>query len=445
MSSITNPENSIERKTKFSDVPECINDPAALPEERIEALRSFAKGGGLALMTPFGGEINNHIHTIYSFSPYTPSMAALKARRAGLEAAGSVDHDSYAAAEEMKAATEILHMGCVTGLELRVSFRHTEFAERKINSPDSAGIAYMTIQGVPGGQADRIRDFLIPPGEARRQRNRLMTERLNGILSAAGLAELSYDRDIVPLSMAACGGSVTERHILYALSLSLIKEAGKGETLLAFIKDRLDLAPSGKTAAMLADGGNPFYAYDLLGLLKSSFNDRMYIQPGEDECPPVEKVTGFARSINAVPSYAYLGDVGESPTGDKKAEKFEDDYIEELMPRLRSLGFLGVTYMPPRNTGEQLARLHRLCEESGFIEISGVDINSPRQGFNCPEIRKPEFAMLLDSTWALAAHERLASADPVRGLFNPTDPLADRDLNERIKVFAEIGRKKIYG
>jgi len=47
------------------------------------------------------GEVNNHIHTIYSFSPYTPSMAALRAWEAGLEAAGSVDHDSAEAAEEM--------------------------------------------------------------------------------------------------------------------------------------------------------------------------------------------------------------------------------------------------------------------------------------------------------------------------------------------------------
>ena len=35
---------------------------------------------------------------------------------------------------------------------------------------------------------------------------------------------------------------------------------------------------------------------------------------------------------------AYLGDVGESPTGDKKAERFEDAYLDELMPALREMG-----------------------------------------------------------------------------------------------------------
>jgi len=61
------------------------------------------------------GEVNNHIHTIYSFSPYTPSMAALRAWEAGLEAAGSVDHDSAEAAEEMIAACAELGIGGCSG------------------------------------------------------------------------------------------------------------------------------------------------------------------------------------------------------------------------------------------------------------------------------------------------------------------------------------------
>ena len=30
-------------------------------------------------------------------------------------------------------------------------------------------------------------------------------------------------------------------------------------------------------------------------------------------------------------SYAYLGDVGESVTGDKRAQHFEDAYLDELL------------------------------------------------------------------------------------------------------------------
>jgi hypothetical protein len=215
--------------------------------------------------------------------------------------------------------------------------------------------------------------------------------------------------------------------------------------MLKFLKDKFTLEINGKNRACLLDPDNPYYAYDLLGCFKSSFNDRIFIQPDDAECPKVETATAFARSINAVPSYAYLGDITESVTGDKKAEKFEDDYLDQFVPRLKGFGFQGITYMPPRNTREQLRRLHEWCVKAGFIEICGVDINSPRQVFQCPEIRRPEFSLLLDTTWALAGHERLSAVDAKRGLFNPVDPLADKPLSERIAAFAKIGKNNTEG
>jgi hypothetical protein len=96
--------------------------------------------------------------------------------------------------------------------------------------------------------------------------------------------------------------------------------------------------------------------------------------------------------------------------------------------------------MPPRNTLAQLVRVQSLCAARGLMEISGVDINGPRQSFNCPELLRSEFSHLLGATWALIAHENLADADERRGLFSPDDPLADRPLSERLAAYAEIGR-----
>ena len=58
--------------------------------------------------------------------------------------------------------------------------------------------------------------------------------------------------------------------------------------------------------------------------------------------------------VGAISAYAYLGDVGDSVTGDKRAQKFEDDYLDELVPYLKELGFRAITYMPSRNTKAQL-------------------------------------------------------------------------------------------
>ena len=103
--------------------------------------------------------------------------------------------------------------------------------------------------------------------------------------------------------------------------------------------------------------------------------------------------------------YAYLGDVGESVTGDKKAQKFEDDYLDEVIACLKDIGVPAVTYMPTRNTPEQLARLRRLCDENGLFQVSGEDINSPRQSFIIRAMENPMFANLIDATWKLIDHE----------------------------------------
>ncbi|MDL2229729.1 PHP domain-containing protein [Treponema sp. OttesenSCG-928-L16] len=428
--------------------PAAINDPASSPQERLAALREYERTGrGQSSPPPGGsGEINNHIHTIYSFSPYTPSMAALMARDAGLEAAGSVDHDSIAAAEEMIAACAALGIGGCTGFELRVSFKTgsdgkaSAFADRKINNPDSEGIVYMTVQGIPKPALAKVRDFLGPIQEKRRERTMAMTAAANAILAGAGLEEIDFGRDIYCHSKAAEGGEITERHLLAAAADKLIKKFGRGPALPEGLERCFAITPPAKIAALLSDPGNPHYLYDLLGILKSAFLPRIFIQPDEEECIPAKTAVDFASSIGAIPAYAYLGDVGESPTGDKRAEKFEDEYLDELFDELSRIGFKAVTYMPPRNSKEQLRRVRRLCAERDFMEISGVDINSSRQSFNCPEVLQDDFRHLIGTTWALIAHERLSSADPSLNLFAADNPLASLSLQSRIDAYAAAGR-----
>jgi hypothetical protein len=427
--------------------PSAINDFVLDRAGRLAALRGWEAENRKGGKNPPGGEINNHIHTIYSFSPYTPSMAALLAREAGLAAAGSVDHDSIAAAEEMLDACAVLGIGGCAGFELRASFRTGAggtpgpFARRKLNNPDSEGFAYMTVQGVPRPAIPAAAQFLAPVREERLGRTRAMTVSANAVLREAGLDEIDFDRDIYDKSKYAEGGEITERHLLAAAAVKCMAKYDKGPELVQALRTKLGIAVSPKIAALLSDAGNPHYLYDLLGALKSELLPKIFIQPDEKECIPAERITAFAQSIAAIPAYAYLGDIKESSTGDKKAEKFEDDFIEELFAEISRLGFKAVAYMPPRNSAEQLANLRRLSAEWGFMEISGVDINSSRQSFNCPEVLRDEFRHLLDTTWALIAHERLASIDKRYGLFSEGNPLGSLPLADRLAAYAGYGKK----
>jgi hypothetical protein len=407
------------------------------------ALTGSARRRHHARMRPTAGpvEVNNHVHTTFSFSPYTPSAATEKAVAAGLAAVGIMDHDSIAGAAEMHRAGRRLGIATTAGVELRVSAAGTALAGRMINNPDSPGIMYVMLHGIPARRIDEVADFLKPIQASRERRTARMTDELNRMLPNLDLPALDFKRDVRAISRADAGGTITERHLLFALSKSILAVAGRGSRLPAWLLDRLGLALPARLGALLADPMNPFLAYDLLGILKSGFLGQVFIQPDAAECVPVADVVAFGVSIGAIPCYGYLGDVGESPTGDKKAERFEDAWLDELVVELPRLGFRAVAYMPPRNTLAQLLRVRRLCAEHGLMEISGVDINSPRQVFTCPEVLQPEFVHLVDATWALIAHEKLQAVDDRYGLFHSENPMAERPLPERIAAYAAIGRR----
>lgn len=433
---------------------ELINDPTAAPDARVAALREQADAG--LDLPEFTVESNNHIHTIYSFSPYTPSMACLKGREAGLQVVGSVDHDSIGAAAEMRDAGAILGLGVVTGFEIRTMFHSlaeveagvAPFASRKLNNPDSAGVLYMTVQGIPAEQRAAAEEFLRPVRERRLERTRAMAERANEILAGLGAPQFDFERDVIGISQYASGGTVTERHLLFAMSEALIAGFGRGEALLVGLES-MGVSLSEKLRDLLGDESNRFLAYDLLGVLKAEYLPSFYIQPTHwvqgGELPDTRDVVAFALSIGAIPCYAYLGDVSASPTGDKKAEKFEDEFLDELMPALQELGFPAITYMPPRNTTAQLERISELAAANGLIEVSGVDINTPRQVFACPELGEPRFAHLNTSTWAMVAHEELSNHDLTLGLLHPENPLAELPLTERIARYGQAGPELVAG
>jgi predicted metal-dependent phosphoesterase TrpH len=386
-------------------------------------------------------EVNNHVHTVYSFSPYSPSMAAYLAWKAGLQAVGIMDHDSVSGCKEIIEACKIIGITSTVGFELRVNFSGTKVEGRKLNNPDSKNIGYIAIHGIPESKLPEAKKFLNPIQIARNRRNKKILAKLNNLIKNYGMEKIDFNKEIYNISQAKEGGSITERHILYAFAIKIIQKVGKGKKLISFLKDNLDIVLSEKIKKFLLDENNQFYLYDLLGILKSSFLDKIFIQPDYQECISVYRAVKFSNFINAIPAYAYLGDVTDSPTGDKRAEKFEDDFLEELIPELKKIGFKAITYMPPRNTLNQLLRLQRLCKKYELMEISGVDINSPRQSFNYPIILRPEFAHLIEATWALIAHEKLTNYDEKYALFNNKNPLKGKSLKERIVTYSEIGRR----
>jgi hypothetical protein len=169
----------------------------------------------------------------------------------------------------------------------------------------------------------------------------------------------------------------------------------------------MKLELSYKVKAQIAAGNETpdYYEYDILGALKSNMVEKFYVD-ATDECPKVADFIEMVHKYGGIAAYAYLGDVGQSVTGDKKAQKFEDDYLDTLIEVLKEYNFDAITYMPTRNTPAQLERLRGLCDQYGMFQISGEDINTPRQSFIIKAMENPMFQNLIDATWKLIEHEK---------------------------------------
>ena len=409
---------------------------ASKVEDRILALEQIKDKANKPLRRD--NDANNHIHTIYSFSPYSPSKAAFMAYEAGLTSAGIMDHDSVSGAKEFKKACEILNLGSTCGVEVRAKFKK---GFGKINHPDQPDCVYMAAHGIPYQNLDKFTEYLAPFRKKRNERNAKMCDLISSKYGKFGLT-LDFDKDVYPLSQAYEGGSVTERHLLFGLAKKLDQRFSKRDELLDFLISDLDLSVSEKIKNFLLDKDNPHFLYDLLGVLKA--DTKFFYIDADEEMPNAEEFVAFAKQMGAIPAYAYLGDVGDSVTGDKKAQKFEDDFLDELVEELKRIGYLAIAYMPTRNTPKQLQRIMKLCKENGFFEISGEDINSPRQKFACSALALPEYSHLIDSTWALIGHEYISTKQGLEyGMFSDKTIKEIPDLKERIRKYAEIGHSSV--
>nr|MBO4517924.1 PHP domain-containing protein [Clostridia bacterium] len=328
--------------------------------------------------------------------------------------------------------------GATCGVEVRAKFKK---GFGKINHPDQADCIYMAAHGIPAQSVKPLNDYLAFYREKRYERDAKMCDLITEKYGKFGIT-LDFKKDVYPLSQAQEGGSITERHLLFALSKKLADRFGRTDALLDFLTDDLKLGVSEKIKGYLLDQTNPHFLYDLLGVLKA--DTKFFYIDADEEMPDAYEFVSLVKSYGAIPAYAYLGDVGDSVTGDKKAQKFEDDFLPELMEEIKKAGFLAVAYMPTRNTKAQLDRIMGFCREYGFFQISGEDINSPRQKFACAALGLPEYSHLIDSTWALIGHEAISSEKGIEyGMFSEKSVKETPDLQERILKFARLGRKTV--
>jgi len=280
--------------------------------------------------------------------------------------------------------------------------------------------------------------FLKPIRKAREQRNRAMTKRVGAVLERFGM-NLDFDKDVVPVSRWEQGGSITERHILFAMAEKLIGRFGKGAALLRFLEQELGIPLPEKARGYLSDTESTIYTFDLTNVLKGFFSEMMYIPADHVETPSVVTTVPYLNSLGCIATYTYLGDVrGTSVTGDKKTQKFEDDILDELFRCLHAYGMRGFSYAPTRNAPDQVERVRTLCRKYQMLEVCGEDINQPRQPLICQQNSEEDRQFFNDSTWAIIGHEILAEQDLTRSIISERTLTELPDMNQRIQYYKQV-------
>lgn len=413
-------------------------------EVRINSLKELIRGVNKGRIEHVSGEtdVNNHIHTMFSFSPYSPAKAIWKSFQSGLITAGIADHYTISGADEFIKAGKTAGVVTTIGVELRADFSATELNGKRINNPDQLSIGYVTIHGIPHTKFKETEEFLLPLRKHWDDRNKLMVDRLNELMNKFDIY-VSYDENVVPLGMKDEGGTITERHILYALSLQILKQYKKGEEVISFLKNKLKLKIDDRVHKYLLDENNVYYEYDIVGVLKSELLSSFYVD-ADKECPSVDSVIDFCRRIGAISTYCYLGDVTDSVTGDKRAQRFEDEYIDLLFDVLTKAGFNAVTYALSRNTKSQIEKIRSYCNSNNLMQISGEDINTPRQSFVGEKHKTRQFFGLYDSSWALIGHEKAATEDISRAMFSKKVIRKYPDFEERLMIYRKKGMCEAY-
>lgn len=410
-------------------------------EERLSALKEIKKliDKGEFTRTVCEGIANNHIHTTYSFSPYSPTCAVFMAWQEGLETCGIIDHDGIGGCDEFIKASEIIGIPATCGLECRVRTDGTKLYGRMINNTDQKSIAYVVMHAIPLSVLLQVDEVFKPLRDKRNERNVKMCARLNDYLDPYEIS-ISYENDVLPLSKFNDGGTVTERHICMALVNKLKEKLKDSKKIISFLVENLNV-PISKTEEKRILEENPlYYDYDILCIIKKNLVEKFYIDAYE-ECMHIKDFIALTKKIGCVSAYAYLGDVIDTSEGDKKPQRFEDSYIDVLMKELKKLDFDAITYMPSRNTRYQLSKVMALCKEYEFFEINGEDINSPRQRFSSA-FDDEMFDHLKDMNYALIGHEIAVTEKIENSMFSEKIKKEFPKIEDRINYYKRLAREK---
>ena len=361
-----------------------------------------------------GESVNLQIHTNYSFSPYTPAMAAYMAHKFSLTVAGITDDYTLAGAKEFIKACNILGLTYSVGMELRGDF-----------GDGYANVALFGVAQKHFKTLEKRTAYL----RTRQKENVMRT--IDAVNKRIGKNDMSvsYEKDVKPLMKRAGCKVFSSKYVYYAAAEKIIEKFSVGEKTVDYVlSEGLDLTQN--EVGLLRDVTNPYYAYDLAQIMLENYRilnvKKHYASP--------EEIISIGRSVGAICAYEYVLKRRGALITDEELIKRHT----ALVLRLKKLGFDAISFDPTKFSEEVLRRLLKDLEENEMLPLHLSRVEFPRRRFDCNRVDGEINEKMINSAFAVVGSEMSENSRDGYG-FNYKN--VELTFDEKLKLFAKIGRK----
>ena len=385
-----------------------------LPAMRLGALKKLKRS--LPESIKRSDAVNIQTHTVYSFSPYTPTMAAYMAYKFDLMVAGILDNYTVAGAKEFIKACRILGITYSVGVELRADFKEGETPYSNV-----------ALFGVAERYFKKITKDLAPYRSARRENVLSTIAAVNKKISASDLY-IDYKKDVKPL----VNDVLLSKYVYFALAEKLVLKFGEGEKTCDFLINTLKMELTDTEKGLLCDKTNPYYVYDLANIISDNYT----VFHSFKNYPSPKEIVDIAHGVGAVCSFEYVLKRGKG----KKTDAELIEYNEKLIAKLKKLHFDAVSFDPSKFSKPVLEKFKKLLKDNQLLPLNLTRVEFPRRRFDCacadPELKRD----MTEAVYAIVGSEMCENNKSSQGFIKGKDVLLD-DYSDRIKLFAKIGRK----
>lgn len=380
---------------------------SASARKRLKAVKKLASSLNYENGT---GSANLNVHSKYSFSPYTPSMAAFMAHKFGLSVVGILDNYTLKGAQEFGKACEALSIRYVSGVEFCLK---CDFLGDLVASVAFLGIAKKNFNAL-----DKDLAFLRDNQFKNVQKT---IDAVNKGIEKFGL-KISFKKDIA--SQVACkrNGVYLSKHVCFALSQKL---AALDKSRLAEFFSELGIELTENDKKIAFSQNDPYYVYDLTDILYR-FRDKFRT---EKRYYGYKDVLPIAKKYDALCSFRLTKELSDNYLT-------SDNDIFTLIQKVKNAGFDVFCYDDGMFSAEINREIIEKCRLAELLPLRLNEIEFPRAKMNKVGEEYVNQA-LLQSAFSICGSEKCLNTNG-KGFLS--SQLKIESFEEKVELFARIGK-----